>query len=239
MRTLIFYLLAPPITIFYSSLMCVLSWHPQRMRIGNWISHRWSRAIVALLGVDLRVDLSALDPGQNYVFMAPHQSNLDIPLVFALLDQYATQFVAKKSLFRIPIFGWAMFLSGQIGIDRANRRAGMKSVQLAVERAQQGFSPIIFPEGTRNEDLAQLLPFKIGGMVLALKCGRPVAPIIITGTGRLLPKHRLRPDRSVKIRVRALPPVDPSAYTLKDRERFKDDMYALMNGAYQEMLRDA
>lgn len=239
MRILIFYLLALPVTLFFSGLMCLLGWLPNRTRIGIWVARNWGRTLVLLLGPRMEVDLSTLTPGTPYVFMAPHQSNLDVPIVFALLKDFDCLFVAKKSLFKIPIFGWAMALAGQIAIDRANRRAGMKSVQLAAERAQEGYSPIIFPEGTRNEHLEGLLPFKIGGMILALKCAHPVAPIIITGTGRLLPKGRLWPNRNATIRVRALPPVDPAAYTIKDRERFKDDMYASMNGAYQEMLRDA
>jgi 1-acyl-sn-glycerol-3-phosphate acyltransferase len=54
--------------------------------------------------------------------------------------------------------------------------------------------------------------------------------------GKLLPKKRIFFNPDQPVRLRALPPVDTSAYTLKDRERFKDDMYTLMNTAYQEML---
>jgi 1-acyl-sn-glycerol-3-phosphate acyltransferase (EC 2.3.1.51) len=81
------------------------------------------------------------------------------------------------------------------------------------------------------------MDFKVGGMVLALKCGLPVAPLVMEGTGKLLPKKSILFNPDQRIRLRALPPVDPSAYTMKDREKFKDDMYALMNAAYQELLR--
>jgi 1-acyl-sn-glycerol-3-phosphate acyltransferase len=57
------------------------------------------------------------------------------------------------------------------------------------------------------------------------------------GTGKLLPKKSILFNPDQKIRLKALPPVDPAAYTLKDREKFKDDMYALMNAAYQQLLR--
>ena len=71
-------------------------------------------------------------------------------------------------------------------------------------------------------------------MVVALKCGARVAPIIVSGSGQVLPKHARSPKPGL-VRLRALPPFDPAAYTLKDREAFKNDLWALMDRAYQEM----
>jgi len=169
--------------------------------------------------------------------MCNHQSLFDIPILFDTLWDYHMRFVAKESLFRIPIYGKALGNAGHISINRENRRAAMKSVDEAVASAKAGISPLIFPEGTRNPDISKLLDFKVGGMVLALKCGLPVAPLVMEGTGKLLPKNSILFNPDQRIRLRALPPVDPAKYTLKEREQFKDDMYALMNAAYQELLR--
>ena len=60
-------------------------------------------------------------------------------------------------------------------------------------------------------------------------------PLILSGSGQVLPKHARRPRPGI-VRLRALPPFDPAAnYTLKDREAFKNDLRALMDRAYQEM----
>ena len=72
--------------------------------------------------VKVEADLSALAPGKNYIFMANHQSNLDIPALFSMLSDYNFRFLAKKELFSIPLFGPAMARIGHINIDRQNRR---------------------------------------------------------------------------------------------------------------------
>ncbi|BBD06810.1 1-acyl-sn-glycerol-3-phosphate acyltransferase [Desulfovibrio ferrophilus] len=185
----------------------------------------------------LDVDLSELDPEQTYVFMANHQSQLDIPLLTALLAPRKVSFVAKQSLFKIPVFGAAIKAVGHISIDRSNRRRAMKSIESAVQKAQGGRSIMIYPEGTRAEDLDNIQEFKIGGVIIALKTGLPVVPIVLSGTGEVLPKHRLL-LRSAPLKVKALPPIDTGKYTMKDREAFKDDLYKMMNDAYLEMRSD-
>jgi 1-acyl-sn-glycerol-3-phosphate acyltransferase len=73
-------------------------------------------------------------------------------------------------------------------------------------------------------------------MIGALKCRCPVAPLIGEGSGRVLPSGaaRLRPGT---IRVTALPPVDVSGYTVKDRDAFKTHMENMMRNAYLERAR--
>ncbi len=85
-------------------------------------------------------------------------------------------------------------------------------------------------------NLKELMEFKVGGMIIALKSGLPVVPIVMTNTGRIMGKGQLVIDNRPVVRVKALPVIDPSEYTIKDREKFKDDLYEMMNAAYQELL---
>jgi 1-acyl-sn-glycerol-3-phosphate acyltransferase len=197
---------------------------------------KWGAAAVWLSGVTIDADMGDIDPKGHYVFIGNHQSNLDIPVLFTLLKGNRIRFVAKKSLFDIPIYGKALAHSGHISIDRDNRRAAMESLNAAVETAQSGISPLIFPEGTRNTQLDDLMEFKIGGMILALKCGLPVVPFVMTGTGMVMPKGCRVIDNRHMVRFKALPVIDPSQYTIKDREAFKDDLRAMMSAAYKELL---
>jgi 1-acyl-sn-glycerol-3-phosphate acyltransferase len=80
------------------------------------------------------------------------------------------------------------------------------------------------------------MDFKIGAMILALKAGLPVVPFVMTNTGRIMGKGDFFIDNRPVVRFKALPVIDPARYTLKDRERFKDDLYAMMNKAYQDLL---
>jgi len=197
---------------------------------------KWGEAAVRLADIKIEADMGDVDPEGHYVFIGNHQSNLDIPVLFEVLKKNRIRFVAKKSLFEIPIYGKALAHSGHICVDRENRRAAMKSLNEAVEKAKSGISPFIFPEGTRNMNLKELMEFKVGGMIIALKSGLPVVPIVMTNTGRIMGKGQLVIDNRPVVRVKALPVIDPSEYTIKDREKFKDDLYEMMNAAYQELL---
>jgi len=222
-----------PLTLFFSALC--------RLTVGlgknNSVSHRleclWGKAVLACGGIRVTADLSALAPGETYVFLANHQSHLDIPAIFSVLSGYNFRFLAKDSLFRIPVFGRAMARVGHVAIERENRRKAMQSIERAVSLVAGGVGLLIFPEGTRSTDHSTLGDFKTGGMIVALKCRCPVAPLIVTGSGSVLPKGttRLRPGT---IRITALPPVDTRAYTLKDRDAFKSHMETIMRNAYLE-----
>ncbi len=235
LRSIVFLILSIPWTLFWAGAMSVMSWHPRRIDIGQTLGHIWARGLVIGLGLKLDVDLGGVERGKTYVFMVNHSSYLDIPILICLLRPNRILFVAKKSLFFIPVFGWALKGAGHISIDRANRREGMKSLQEAVDKAKLGYSPLIFPEGTRNPDPDRLLDFKTGGMILALKCGLPVVPLVLRGTADALPKHGKLPRTGTRITVRALDLVSPDAFTLKERERFKDHMYETMNRSWQEL----
>ena len=236
LRTLLFALAFLPMTVVVSS-ACVLAKLLDRSgRLSNRVGVLWSRATVALAGLRVQADLDALPPGGHCVYMANHQSQFDIPLLNAMLPGAPLCFVAKESLFNIPFLGWAMKAAGHIAIDRGNRRSAMRSIDQAVAWARNGASIIIFPEGTRNKNLDKLDEFKVGGMILALKTGLPVAPVVLSGTGHILPKHSLRigPGRK-SIRLRALEPIDPARFTLKQREQLKDELHQRMNDAYLEL----
>jgi 1-acyl-sn-glycerol-3-phosphate acyltransferase len=233
-RNIIFYLCLFPLTALFSSLCLIFS----KSNGANLLSHRleclWARLLVLSGGIRVEADLSELDPGKNYIFMANHQSNLDIPALFSVLSAYNFRFLAKKELFRIPLFGHSMARTGHINIDRQNRRKAMESIQTAVDFVARGMSLLIFPEGTRNPDPSTLGEFKTGGMIVALKCKALVAPLIVTGGAGVLPKKNLR-LRGGTIHIKALQPFDPSqSYSLRDREKFKNDLRARMLAAYLE-----
>ncbi|ADU63180.1 MAG: 1-acyl-sn-glycerol-3-phosphate acyltransferase [Pseudodesulfovibrio sp.] len=235
-RRLFFILFLIPVTIYYSIRMLLVdpaNCTPEEY--DRW-GLRWGAAAVWLSGIRIEADMGDIDPKGHYVFIGNHQSNLDIPVLFTLLKGNRIRFVAKKSLFDIPIYGKALAHSGHISIDRDNRRAAMESLNAAVATAQAGISPLVFPEGTRNTQLDDLMDFKIGGMILALKCGLPVVPFVMTGTGKVMPKGAKVIDNRHVVRFKALPVIDPAKYSIKDREAFKDDLRAMMSSAYRELL---
>ncbi len=205
LATLVFVVLGFVNTVVFGSYGTLVGFIPPR---GDWTlrgARLWARLV--LLGGFVRLRAEGLDnvPRDGpVVFMANHESWLDIPALLAAIP-VQVRFLAKKNLFAIPFFGWAIGAMGFIPVDRKNRSTAVKSFDEAAERIQRGRSVLLFPEETRSRD-ANLLPFQRGGFLIALKAGIPVVPVGLQGPRRCLPKfsYLLRPGT---IRVRFGPPI--------------------------------
>ena len=181
------------------------------------LARLWSRAVLAVAGVKVQVEWKEpLQPGQAYVFMANHESSVDI---WSLLVAIPLRFrmIAKKQLLRIPLFGWAMWAGRFIFIDRVNAVAARRSIDEAKRRIRGGDSVLIFPEGTRSRD-GSLGPFKKGGFHLAIDSGVPVVPVALHGTGRAMPRGSLFIRPGV-VRATVGAPIPTAGLTEEDRHK--------------------
>ncbi len=218
--TVFFAVLITPISSVQALLyLLVFRTTEQRAQVAPRI---WARMILAVSGVKVRVEgMEKLESGKSYIFAANHQSQFDI---FCLQGYFNWDFrwLAKKELFKIPIFGPALRRSGNIPVDRASGREAMRSLTEAAERIRNGCSVVIFPEGTRSAD-GSLQAFKVGGMVIAIKAGVGVVPMAICGSRRVLPKGKVLP-RSGEVVIRLGEPVDASAYSMKEKQELADHL---------------
>ena len=170
----------------------------------------WSWCVLKIGGVELKVrDTGRLDPRQAYVFMANHQSNIDIPVLVQALAPFQLRWIAKRELLRIPFFGWALWASKHIVVKRSRSKDVVAAIAGAREKLTRGISVVVFPEGTRSTD-GQLLPFKRGGFRLAEQAGVPIVPVTINGSGVLMKRGDWRLKRGeVEVVVGdAIPPGD-------------------------------
>jgi 1-acyl-sn-glycerol-3-phosphate acyltransferase len=176
----------------------------------------WARLVLGLCRVRLVVEgRDKIRPPGPYVFLSNHQSQFDIPAaVLAIPIQFRV--LAKQELFHIPIFGWALRLSGFVAIDRRNRDKAIASLDRAAERIRRGRSLLIFAEGTRSPD-GRLLPFKKGAFVLAIQAGVPVVPLAIRGSRAVLPKGSLSIRPGI-ITVVVGDPIDPRPFSVDQKE---------------------
>jgi|ERR1043166_1468518 1-acyl-sn-glycerol-3-phosphate acyltransferase len=152
------------------------------------ISRVWCWLVLRVGGISVKVSgLDRLDPERQYIFMANHRSNLDIPVLIHSLPGFQIRWIAKRELLWIPLFGWAMWAAKHITVNRADRSAGVGILKKAQHRIAGGISVVVFPEGTRNPN-ERLLPFKRGGFLLAIKTQTAIVPVTISGSGKVLPK---------------------------------------------------
>ena len=201
---------------------------------------RWKGLLYILghLGVRLGLLLSGIRytvEGREHVpldraavFCANHQSNVDPPILFTALHP-RMHILYKHEIDAIPILARSFRLGGFIPIDRRNKDAGMRAIEAGARSLRAGNSFLIFPEGTRSKT-EELLPFKKGGFIMALKAGAPIVPVAVDG-GRAAMRRGSWLIQPVTLRIRVAPPVETEGITLGDRDaliaRVRDTIQAM------------
>ena len=208
LRSLLFYCGYVPATIILSTLFITL--FPLLPENGRYrLSSFWCKVVLVWLRITcgVRYQIKGLEylRGDSVVILANHQSSWETILFFQLVHPMAP--ILKKELMNIPFWGWALRLMKPIAIDRSKPRlAGKSLLDQGVKRLAQGYSIIIFPEGTRSPP-GQIKPFSRGGAKLAIAANRPVLPVALNA-GKCWPPHQFRKYPGL-ITVEFGPIVDP------------------------------
>ncbi len=143
----------------------------------------WADAVLRKAGIELNISSDGEIPEGPCVFVSNHQSYLDIPIYFAVIRSKQFGFVAKEELSKIPLFGSWIADVRSVFIQRDDARASLRAIEEGVELLKQGFSLVIFPEGTRSRS-QEMAEFKKGSLRLATKAGVPVVPVTLSGSFR-------------------------------------------------------
>ncbi len=211
------------LTLLTGVMVILFTLFERRGTLGNRLGVLWAKILLKIAHVPVLVEgLEHLAPGQAYVYAANHRSQFDIFVLKAIIPG-EFGWVAKKSLFQIPIFGHALAILGNISIDRENLKEAIKSLNQAAALVQGGLSLIIFPEGTRATS-RELLPFKKGVFIMASKAGQPIVPIAINGTLAIQPRGTIS-VRPGPIQVIFCPPVYPQDFQRRPQEKLMDAVY--------------
>jgi 1-acyl-sn-glycerol-3-phosphate acyltransferase len=206
-----------------------------RIRNARWvyegIPRLWCKAILRAAGVKMRIHGAENVPrNEARVYAANHVSWFDVFALASYLPRY--RFIAKKELFRIPIFGPAIRASAGIEIDRQNRKAAFQAYEVAARDVKEGLSVVVYPEGTRGRSY-ELRPFKKGPFVLAIAAHVPIVPTIIHGTIEIQPKGsaRIRPGT---IDIYFLDPVPTRGLNYDDRDALMQTVWHRMADALEQ-----
>ena len=179
----------------------------------------WARTLVRAAGIELHAEnLDALDPAKRYVLVCNHYSYLDIPCILAAVSTQPIRFMAKISLFKIPIFGWALGRAGFIPIDRKNRRTAVKSFDLAASRIRKGNTIVIFPEEGRTK-YRQMKPFQRGAFLLAIRAQKTIVPLALDSTFDVWPVGAFWKIRPGKVTLRIGTPIETEKLSVRDKDR--------------------
>jgi 1-acyl-sn-glycerol-3-phosphate acyltransferase len=161
------------------------------------------RLALAIVGLRYVVEGEERLLDRPAVYCVNHTSNVEPPLLFAALRRLTPRLhiLYKAELRKLPILNLGFDLVGFIPVDRGNREQTTRAVNAAVARLNAGGSFFVFPEGTRSRT-GDLLPFRKGAFVMAMRAGVPVVPIAISGARNAMRKGSpiIRPA-TVRLRV--------------------------------------
>lgn len=177
-------------TVYYGSVAIAGTLVRRDSDIHDRCALRWARFTARLCGLRLTCRMApAFDPNRSYVIVSNHLSTIDIPAVF-ISSPVPIRFFAKKNLFKVPIFGWALSITGHVPVDRRKGRTDFSRLDRVCEQLKRRRrSVMVFAEGTRTRN-GRLQPFKMGAFHLAKHLNVPVVPVTLKGTAAINPPKR-------------------------------------------------
>lgn len=163
------------------------------------------------------------DHNKAYIFACNHNSFLDgIAICLAIPNDFRP--LGKVELLKIPVFG-LMYRHVVILVNRNSVESRHKSMLTMVKKMKEGISILIFPEGTMNKGADWLQPFMNGAFSLAIEVQRPIVPMIMHNSKKVMPRtpnYTLQPGI---IKINFLPPVATSGLNKNDIDSLKSEVY--------------
>lgn len=180
----------------------------------------WGPMIMEAFGSTVNVHgLENLPDKGPVVFVGNHQGYADIFSYFTAFRKFQFGFVARENLARLPFYGEWIVRIRSVLIKRDDPRASMKAINEGIEYIKQGFSLVIFPEGTRSlgPDPGR---FHRGSLKLATKPGVPIIPVSINGSYRMFEEEgRLK---GARIDILVHEPIETKNLTKQEEKELND-----------------
>ena len=176
--------------------------------------HIWSDKVAKHFKTNIKVINPENLPEEGpCVYVSNHQSYADI-LVLLNVIKHQTGFIAKEELASIPVFSKWILRIGSLFILRGDARESLKTISEGVDMIKDGYSLVIFPEGTRSRG-GQMGEFKPGSLKLATKAKTVVVPLTINGSYKMYEEPG-QITKNVTIEITVHKPVDTSQMDRKE-----------------------
>jgi 1-acyl-sn-glycerol-3-phosphate acyltransferase len=208
--------------LFY--LPCFLLSDPAKAKWHRQVSRIWMRVYLSFIGCPLSVKgKENFIQGINYIVVCNHNSLMDVPVSTPFMPR-ANKTIAKKSFAKIPIFGW-VYSFGSVLVDRNSDASRRKSYDEMKRMLRIGLDMLIYPEGTRNRTGDPLKKFYDGAFRLAVDTGKPILPVLLFHTKKILPANKTFYMLPHKIEMHFLPAISSVGITT---EELKEKIFRLM-----------
>ena len=222
MKKFLGYFLTPVVLVLYLLTLCIF--HPLQWfayKVFGYSAHK--KMVDALnfcltncllfLGNPVKfINKQNLPLGRPIIFIANHQSLLDIPPLGWYLRRYHPKFVSKIELTKgIPSVSFNLRHGGSANIDRNDQRQSITEIlKLGVKVKENNWSAVIFPEGTRSKN-GKVKPFHAAGIATILKkCPEALLVPVVIRNSWLIVKNGYYPlNTFTPMSLEVLPPVEP------------------------------
>jgi 1-acyl-sn-glycerol-3-phosphate acyltransferase len=222
-------LLAVPILIMWPLLFVSLlkeSWYPHFFKLARV----WAKCILFGMGFYYKIEREqTLDSSKSYMFVANHTSMTDIMLMLVAIKNPFV-FVGKKSLSKIPIFGF-FYKRSCILVDRNSTKSKSEVFDRAQKRINQGLSICIFPEGGVPADETILLDtFKDGAFRLALEHQLPIVPLTFADNKKRFSYTFFSGSPGLmRVKIHTFVPTLGRSRSLEDRKQIREEVHQIVH----------
>lgn len=160
----------------------------ERDRLVHSIAAKWANQLLNLAGAKVKViGTENIPTDRTVLFVSNHQGNFDIPILLGCIAK-PKAFIAKVELLKIPFISAWMKQMNCLFMDRHDMRQSLRVMNDAVKFLKEGYTMVIFPEGTRSKGKS-LGEFKAGSLRIAIKANVPIVPITIKGSFKLMEQN--------------------------------------------------
>jgi len=169
---------------------------------------------------------------ESFVVISNHLSNIDSLILFKLL-KIKWAFMAKKEVYKLPVFRTAAKSFNFIKVDRDNPNDRESINEQAKNLFKNGWSLMVYPQGTRV-DKNEFKEFKNGAFHIAQQNNVRILPVVIAGTGDIWPRGS-KFMKSGKAIINTLEPIDISKYSKDNIDQLVLETQEKMKSVYKEL----
>ncbi len=193
----------------------------------------WGKMVFDMFGSSLTVyGKENLPQHGPVVFIGNHQGYADIIAYCAAMTNFQFGFVAKEELSKIPFFGKWIARIRSVFIERDDPRASLKAIKKGIEYISEGYSLVIFPEGTRSKG-PDPGPFMKGSTKLATKPGVPIVPVSLQGTYRMFEEEGCIRGTDISIMIHE--PIETAGMSREDEKFLSDRVEKIVVDGVREL----
>ena len=160
----------------------------------------WAKYCVDATGAQVEVTgIENVPTDRSVVYIGNHQGIFDIPLLLGYIP-YQKAFIAKIEILKIPMISDWMKLMKCVFLARKSPRQSVEAMHQGIENVKNGYSMVIFPEGTRSKG-GPVKEFKPGSFKLAFQSEADIVPVTIDGTWKIYEEHKKINPAKIKLTI--------------------------------------